>query len=308
MSKLLPNKFVKTEKSIRSKIRGARQRITKGKVDKAQIVKDLKGIGIKEGDNILVHSSLKSIGFVEGGADTVIDALTDALSCDGTLAMPSFSICRTNLMLGTLESNTIFNPMETPSTVGRITEIFRQKKGVFRSIHPTHSICAFGAKARWITEGHDKCGTTFGKGSPFYKIMELDGKILGLGVDLGRITFCHVIEDVFDNYPVPVYLDKEYKSKVIDRDGVERVIKIKCHNPEIAKTRMDKKESAWIREFFTRYLTSKGLLKKGYIGEARSLVIRAIDLFEAQKKLLEDNITHYTTEGEYLRRKIREND
>ena len=45
------------------------------RIDKERIIKDLKDLGLKEGDTVIVHSSLSSLGYVEGGADTVIDAL-----------------------------------------------------------------------------------------------------------------------------------------------------------------------------------------------------------------------------------------
>ncbi|MFC1713517.1 AAC(3) family N-acetyltransferase [Candidatus Poribacteria bacterium] len=295
--RFLPERFIELARALRSRIRHKRQRITRSEVDRARIVRDLKKIGIKEGDILLVHSSLKSIGYVKGGADTVIDAFMDVLGPNGTLVMPSFSL--TGAMSATLESDSIFDPDITPATVGRIPETFRQRKGGFRSVHPTHSLYALGPKARWITEGHDKCRTNFGDGTPYHKIMESDGKILGLGIDLGPVTFYHVIEDMVDDFPVAVYLDKEYEARVIDNDGVEKVMTVKAHNPEISKIRIDKEEGIWIREFFTKYLTDNGFLKTGVVGEARTWVIRAIDLFETQKRFLEENITIYTTEEEH---------
>lgn len=270
-------------------------------ISKNQIVSDLKDLGITNGDCLMVHSSLSSIGFVEGGPDTVIDALLEVLGPDGTLVMPCLfwvgSIDRTLKALGG-----IFDPKTTPTILGRINETFRKRPGVYRSIHPTHSVCAFGAKAKLITEGHEKCNTTFGKGTPWYKLMELNGKILMLGVGEGQVTFYHVIEDVVNSFPVKVYDEKEYVFRVIDNDLKKTIMKVKAHNPEVTKTRIDAiLEGEWIRSYFRNYLTSRGFVNRGYIGGAKSWVIGARDLFEAQNELLEKNITIYTTKKDVMR-------
>ena len=42
---------------------------------KEQLKENLKEMGLLPNDSIMVHSSMKSIGLVEGGAETVIDAI-----------------------------------------------------------------------------------------------------------------------------------------------------------------------------------------------------------------------------------------
>ena len=266
-------------------------------VTKEQILDDLRKLGLKEGDIILVHSSLTSIGYAESGADAVIDALMEAIGPDGTLAMPCLSLLGS--MAETLERGLVFDVKRTPSTVGAITEAFRNRRGICRSFHPTHSVCAWGAKAEWITSGHDSASTNFGPGTPWYKIMEEGGFIMGLGIDFGPVTFVHVIEDTIDDFPIKVYCDKEYNAKVIDESGRETTMRVKAHDPKSSETRIDKEEGKWIRRFFTEYLAGKGFLRTGYVGKAKCWVIRAKDLFEAQKELLEQGITVYTTEEQY---------
>jgi len=272
------------------------KRLFQRKIGKRQIIKSLKELGIKQGDVILLHSSLSRIGNVKGGAETVIDAFLDVLGPEGTLIMPALfwktSIEETINELGT------FNPKTTPVTIGIIPETFRKREGVLRSIHPTHSVIAYGAKAKYITENHENCSTNFGVGTPWFKVKEVGGKIMGLGISMGPVTFYHVLEDVVENYPLDVYLDKKYKVEVITNNGVRREMEINVHNPKISKTRIDKKEGWWIREFFTKYVKHKGLLKTGKVGKARSWIIRAEDFFNAQKELLSHGITIYTTEEE----------
>lgn len=265
-------------------------------VTEERILNDLKKLGVSEGDTLFVHSSLSKIGFVRNGVDAVIDALVDAVGLNGTLMIPCLSISGT--MINTLESGIMFDPKTTPTTLGRIPETFRKKPNVARSIHPTHSICACGPKAEWVTEGHEKCSTTFGKGTPFHKLLELDGKILGLGVDLGPVTFYHTIEDIEENFPIYTYCTKDYEVTVINHAGQATVMKVKAHDPTISQTRIDTTRGKYIRKFFTNYLRSHGLLVEGKIGYAKSWLVNAKDLYQTQEKLMKRGITIYTTKNQ----------
>jgi len=180
---------------------------------KEDIIYSLSLLGIKKGDIVLVHSTLSSIGYVDGGSDTVIDAFLETVEEDGTIVMSSLT-----------GWDTPFDAMSTPSAVGKISEVFRKRNNAFRSLHPVHSVVAIGKKAEHIVGGHDKCETGCGKGSPYMKIRDLGGKILLLGVDMDRNTFMHTLEDEVDaqylltlDIPAPTYIEnwqnKKFKLK-----------------------------------------------------------------------------------------------
>src|SRR5205085_4877227 len=97
---------------------------------------DLRRLGVRAGGILLVHSSLRSLGFVPGGALTVIRALRDALGPEGTLVLP------THTWEWMSAGSRHFDARTTPSCVGVITETFRGLPGVVRSLHPTHSVAA----------------------------------------------------------------------------------------------------------------------------------------------------------------------
>ena len=99
-----------------------------------RIASDLEALGIQSGDIVLVHSSLKSLGHVKGGPETVIQGLLQAIGDDGTLLMPALSYGQ--------EPHHTHSARETPSNVGAIPEHFRKREGSLRSIHPTHSVVA----------------------------------------------------------------------------------------------------------------------------------------------------------------------
>ena len=164
---------------------------------------DLRRLGIAAGDILFVHSSFKSLGPVVGGADSVIEALEEAIGPEGLLLMPSFNLIKWELRPET------WDPQNTPSTVGWITERFRQLPGVYRSDHYSHSVAARGRGAKAFVGGHlreeglgshwdrEPWGKTFGLHSPMYKAYQAGGKLLMLGVDYYTSTYVHLVEAMY---------------------------------------------------------------------------------------------------------------
>ena len=60
-------------------------------ITKGQLKKDLEKLGIKPSDTLLIHSSMKAIGPVDGGADAVLDMLMDYFRDEGLLVFPTLS-------------------------------------------------------------------------------------------------------------------------------------------------------------------------------------------------------------------------
>ncbi|MBN1995937.1 AAC(3) family N-acetyltransferase [candidate division KSB1 bacterium] len=154
-----------------------------------QIRQNLLELGVRPGGVLMVHSSLKSMGHVNGGAETVIRGLLDALGPGGTLLMPALSYENVN------EKNPLFDVLQTPVCVGAIPEYFRKRKGSKRSIHPTHSVCGTGFLAERILAQHHRDHTPCGSFSPFHILPEYNGQILMLGCGLKPNTSMHAIEE-----------------------------------------------------------------------------------------------------------------
>lgn len=164
-------------------------------VTRKELVRDFQRLGLKRGDAVLVHSALSAIGNVRGGADAVIDALLEVLGREGTLLMPALT-------------GKLFDVRNSPTYTGLIPEVFRQRKGVLRSFHPTHSVTALGARAEELTAGHLECPTACGKGTPYVKLMDTGGKILLIGVDQDRNTSLHTLEDLVNAPYLSAYTAK----------------------------------------------------------------------------------------------------
>ena len=154
--------------------------------------------GVCPGDILLVHSSFKSLGPVEDGAETVIAGLLDAVGPEGTLVLPTLSQKNFATSYETWHIN-------KPSDTGYLTEYFRTRPGSFRSDQATHSVAASGAKAQWLTETHGHTHKRFGSmgdtpfsaDSPWEKMYQENAKIMMLGVSTRYTTFRHYVEYVY---------------------------------------------------------------------------------------------------------------
>lgn len=160
--------------------------------DFKKLTEDFKALGIKKGDSVLIHSSYKSMGGIEGGIETFVDAMLSVLGDSGTLISPTLSFRAVSV------ENPVFDYLNTPSCTGAINEFIRLREGSVRSIHPTHSCSVIGKKTDYYVKGHELDRTPVGENSPFRKLMEDGGKILMLGCGLGPNTSLHGIEEKAD--------------------------------------------------------------------------------------------------------------
>jgi len=148
-----------------------------------------RGLGLRAGSGVMVHSSLSSFGHVLDGVRTVIDALMEVVTPEGTLMMPSFNHGKP---FGPGGSG-YYDPRETRTTNGAIPDLFWRLPDVQRSLDPTHPIAAWGKKAQRYTRGHHRT-LTMGPESPLGLIGAEGGYGLLLGVDHDSNTYHHVVE------------------------------------------------------------------------------------------------------------------
>ncbi len=160
------------------------------RVTRAEIVAGLREVGLQPGDLVQVHSSLSSFGYVEGGAEAVVDALLEAVGPEGTLMVPTFNHMAREAFDG---SDEIFDVRTTRSINGAITEAVRLRPEAHRSMHPTHPYAAIGPRAQWLTSEHLML-KTFDERSPLGKLVAAGGKIVLLGVGMNSNTAAHVAE------------------------------------------------------------------------------------------------------------------
>lgn len=156
---------------------------------KEKMISDLRALGVREGDSLLVHTAFSKLGKNVDPAE-VIAALREALGEKGTLVLPALSWANVTA------ENPVFDVNATPVCVGFLPEFFRRLPGVRRSVHPTHSCCAVGYKADLYLGSHAEDVTPVGPNSPFRKLAEDGGKILFLGCTTTPNTSVHGIEEL----------------------------------------------------------------------------------------------------------------
>lgn len=195
------------------------------------LVRVLRRLGVHEGDALMVHSGWRIDSGFQGSCQDLVQAFIDAVGPKGTLCMMSIPF-HAMTAAAYLEKKKRFDVRKTVSMVGLPSELFRRRKDVVRSLHPTHPVVACGAKAEWLTQGHENCLTPFGVQSPFEKIAQIQGKIMMYDVPFNTMTFEHYLEDRFANkLPFVLYADEIRDVECIDVSGDSRTVRTKVLAP-----------------------------------------------------------------------------
>ncbi len=183
---------------------------------KEKFKRDLINLGVKKGDNLMIHSSYKALG-EKIEASKIFEAILEILGEEGTLIMPSFSYS-----LVTYEQP-IFDKAKTPSCIGFLPEYFRTEvKGVKRSLHGSHSCCVIGKNADYFIKDHELDATPVGENSPLSKLPKVGGKILILGSHPDRNTALHGVEEIAE---APYPINRERVVNYILKDGEKELIR-----------------------------------------------------------------------------------
>lgn len=253
-------------------------------ISKESIKEVLKCYEIKS--DIYLHTSLRKIGYaVEGGKNFIAEVICEVVNTEKHTLLVSALPFRTT-MKEFLDSTNTIDMRTAPNLMGAVNNIIMKKEGAKRSLHPTHSTVAIGKDADYYVSEHHLDKTPFGKHSPYFKLMEQNGKILLFGVGLDNMTFTHVIEDLMgDLYPVKVYTDNLYNVDVTGVDGEVHHVTTTCHNPDVSRLRDC--------ESIRKYLIDGGVMKtiplgmsevsiidaKGYVRVVCELLLRGISIY-----------------------------
>ena len=195
------------------------------KITRDILIKQFADAGFKHDDTVLIHSSMKKIGDVDGGAETFFQALEEYFA-DGLVAFPTLTwkIGLENYP----QSGNVYSVKDSVSDISLLPELFRHRDGVVRSLLPTHSISAKGRDAAEFCKVEPSAiKTSLPWNSPWGRLYERKAKILFIGCTIQSCTFFHAVEEkagidgLFD--PVPKHV------KIIDYDGNETEIDMYRH-------------------------------------------------------------------------------
>ncbi len=156
-------------------------------------------LGLEQGQIVEVHSSLGSFGWVEGGANTVIDALITVIGDQGSIVMSAYPaskplpLSEEDKAWGILAKvQTYENDYRGPTGMGVIADKFCQRPGTV--LGPTfHRVCAWGRHAEQLSQG-------------YHVLLDMNGWVLLLGVDIRRCSCMHQAEE----YPLPQEIDRHF--------------------------------------------------------------------------------------------------
>ena len=229
-------------------------------IEGSEIVEGLERLGVREGDTVFVHSSLRAFGWVDGGEATVVQALIDSVGEKGTVAVPTFG----DYFQG---PDAQWDRDLTPSRMGRISECLRRRPDAQRSGHAIHPVSAVGARAGDLVDRDHEID--FDGDSPFQRLIEWGAWILFLGVGWNVCTMLHVAEERLE---VPYRRWIERAGQVIV-DGVARgrTYRFLARYPGVGND----------FEPIGKLLERKGLVSTAEIGGASCQAITANDLHTA---------------------------
>jgi aminoglycoside 3-N-acetyltransferase len=223
-------------------------------------------LGITPGDAVMVHSGISQLGKVAGGPKAILELLTKQVGAQGHLLFPAFPF--DNLMYEYLRHRPTFDVRTSPSKMGALTEFALKAPGSERSVHPTHSVVAFGPQRSAFVAEHHLCTAPFADGSPFARLVEFKGKILLLGVGLNSTTSFHRIEDRLGGaFPVRVYHRERFAVDCVDATGSTVQVTTSAHDPFISRIRdCDLLRPAFLRE---------GIMREVRVGDGHATLIDA---------------------------------
>lgn len=231
-----------------------------------ELIEQLRELGIKPGSVVIVHCAMNNFYNYRGSVDELIDGLLNLIGPEGTLCMPAFPADKDN-------KDKIFDVRTEKTAAGLLAETFRRRPGVKRSLNKLHSVCALGPQADEIVGEHHMSETCFDEHSPFYKIAQLGGFSIALGLPKYFIgTVGHVPESLLFNKMQ--YYKQKFTTPVtftyIDENGQElhhtmwtksAVPYIRKHSTKIIDENFDKTKysrtrfsNIWINIFDVNYL------------------------------------------------------
>lgn len=235
-----------------------------------ELFADLRELGVRENAVLLVHSSLSAMGYVPGGPIAVIESIRRAIGPEGTLVFPAHSWLWMN------RGTRTFDVRETSVCVGTIPNEFRKMPGVIRSLHPTHSVAAVGPVAADLIRDHQLADTPCGPGTPYHRLLERDGQILFIGVGLTSNTVFHTIEALCGlDY---LLNDTPDDFEIIDDKGLHSNVKMRLHRQGVPRR----------FEELTASLEASGVLRKGRVGAAESLLINGMSFLTVMLDFIQE--------------------
>ncbi|MBN9392787.1 MAG: aminoglycoside 3-N-acetyltransferase [Chloroflexi bacterium] len=257
---------------------------------RSRIIADLTRLGVAPGQTVMLHASVKAVGWIVGGPEMLLKSLLDVLTPEGTLMMvvswegDPYHIEEVPgaAMEDYLDEFPAFDPATSRADhreLSILSEYLRTWPGAFRSDNPLESFVAVGAKAAWLTENHP-LNYGYGEGSPLAKLVAARGKVLSLGAPLETTTLIHYAECLAF---VPNKRVVHYKMPVL-REGKRVWIEQEEFDTSNGIVPWDGEDyfALIVKDFL-----KTGKARTGQVGDAPSRLYDAVELTEFAKNWME---------------------
>ncbi|HRR85833.1 MAG TPA: AAC(3) family N-acetyltransferase [Phycisphaerae bacterium] len=252
----------------------------------AELTAALRGLGIRPGQTMTVHSSFDGMRYFKGTPFHALQAILDVVGPQGTVVMPTFSF--DGRSYDYLRSGPSFDLRRTPAQTGLICELLRRRKDAIRSLSPTHSVAAVGPLARMIVSDHENSLTPFDEHSPWRYLLELNAWMVFVGVPdrLLPVSAYHHFDELLEGeFGVRIYHPERFEVRVLDGEGRERCIGTYAHDPETGRHRD--------YDRVCEHQARMGVLKRSRVGAISLWGGQLRPLFESYRDLAQKGIKAY---------------
>lgn len=236
-------------------------------MNKNELISEFKRIGITEGMELEVHSSLSSFGYVEGGAETVIEALIECVGESGSIFMPALrlsppiELTEDDRNMGITVKIKVLPENAQSTDMGIIADTFRQRKDVITG------------EGVIRTSGWGVHASEAAKGGLDH-VIHNGGKALLLGVDIYKLTAMHYVEDILPKEISNIF---EPNKEILKKYPPDKWL-IEAGEPPV---------KPWYTIQDKAY--RKSLIKDGYIGKCRYMFFDIWDVVSLYKEELEND-------------------
>ncbi len=236
-----------------------------------ELVTGFQQLGLGDEDILMVHSSYKSLGGVEGGAEIVIDALRETVGKNGTVLFPTFNF-------QSWTETHYFDIRETYSNMGVITELARLRPDAVRTPHPIYSFAVLGARQDEFVDCSDP--EAYGHNSVFGLFHKLNGMILSIGLHYNdTFSMIHYVE----YHTGCDYRRRKNSSGIyVDLAGL----------PQMRTYSMFVRATPRIQTDVVPGMTElieKGAVQEGKVGDTTIHFARAVDYFDNMSLIVKNN-------------------
>ena len=241
-------------------------------------------LGLAAGDLVYVHSGMDGLNLAFPFY-RILFLIQEVIGSDGTVLFPTYPNHRISSYEYLLQGK-VFDVRRTPSYTGILTEFARRQKNAVRSLHPTKSVCAIGPAAKEITATHHLSPYPYDTCSPYYKLIEGGGRIIGLGASTNYISFGYCVDDALkERFPVPVYHEQTFDAPCINYAGERVTVSTYAHDmSRVVHPDMPRFMKTYVSEEACRDLSIRGM---------RFFRASAPKLFQEMMSLAERDIIAY---------------